>query len=250
MTLPAEWLPLQALASPKLQAALAGAVEDWSQRWRPGEGVVLGSLRAAPRSADHPQGDPGLGRELLPGVVLGSGFPVQALVERALRKPAKAPLTALDRVVLAEVERRLVADLGETIGRALPAGRRAPVADPFEGGWIAAPLETPGGVRLGELQLAPGVLVPLRKQVCAAPRPRPPLPGALLQATADRPVRLELRLGRSELSLDAMLDLAVGDLVLLDTPVDGALDLVLGPSVAARAKMFAEDGRLSLQVQG
>ena len=243
------WLPREAIIGPAFRSAVEETVRAWSADWLPAgrleplefepgarawtdEGAALRwlgyadavAIAAAPRSAS-------------------------ALVARALDAgPGQNAETDRDHALLKGFEHRMFADLAGRLSEALGAvpGRARPPAEVKEV-WPAPEGAT---VRIGDekgetLRIAVGLgeLVAFRKsRVASAPSARRKLES---RAVALSPVRVdvEARLGRAEIAVSDLRELAPGDVLILDRTVTEPVDLGVAGSNRnfARARL-AENG--------
>lgn len=248
MTGAVAWLPRGASTDSTIRRLLGEVLNSWSARWFASERVVVAGLEAVAGAAT----DNGIkSHDLRPGMALRTEGALHALVVQAVHKPAKAPTTATDRAVLEHLGRAMLADLGEMLERGLNIeGFARGLGDdtPFADGTLIVSLGVRGRAPLGELLIALPALVALRKKECVPAPERAPLHETLAGALTGRSLTLGAVLGRASVSLGSVLDLTVGDVVMLDTRIDQPIDLTVAGGVGLKAKVFAADGGMSLHV--
>jgi flagellar motor switch protein FliM len=92
------------------------------------------------------------------------------------------------------------------------------------------------------LQCAP------RSEAAEAPRTTPVSKDVLLRAMADVQLDLSVRLGGAELALEDVLELAVGDVLVLDTRTDQPLQLLVQDLPRFEGQLFRRGQRLAFQL--
>ena len=250
-----DWLPDDVIAHEVVREAVEQAIAQWSARWFVGPYAGVASIILA--SGDLRQENDEMGwRRYRSGIaVRGSRQALSRLVERALDVSAEiSTVTQADRHVLQALERTILEGLTEEIEQAFdlpgalrqePLRIRDPLAD--DGGLVIC-LSEPSG-REG-LSLAVPVDIAVRKiksHLGPAPR-RSEVLQPLAAALGGVSLGLEARVGRVELSLSELTELAVGDVLVLDRALDQAVDVVGATShdVVAKAMLTQADDGIAL----
>ena len=240
------WMPPEALVREAVRAPLDAAVRRWSARWFAGRSVGVPRL-AAVAASERPRGD---WRVFRRAVAIDCSRQVRTrIADWALD-------CSLDRLSLAEADRKLVdaferevlRDLSLTVEDTLGLpGDWRPVPDsPVEPlgrlGGATAGLADDRGAPLLTLALPQTCLLPLCRETLGPPRPAEEPLDSRLRALASTPVALEAVLGRAEVALADLKALAPGDVLVLDTRLDGpALLRLAGAGHPVALGTLAED---------
>ncbi|HYF22972.1 MAG TPA: FliM/FliN family flagellar motor C-terminal domain-containing protein [Caulobacteraceae bacterium] len=219
------WLPVDALVREAVRAPLDAAVRRWSARWFAGRSVGVPRLAAVP-ATERPRGD---------WRVYRRAAAIDCSRQARTRIADLGLDCSLDRLTLGEADRRLVdaferevlRDLSQTVEDALGVlgdWRPAPEtpAEPLGRlGGATAGLADDRGAPLLTLALPQACLLPLCRESLGPPRPGEEPPGSRVRALASTPVALEAVLGQAEVALADLKALAPGDVLVLDTRLDG-----------------------------
>lgn len=201
------WLPAGVVADRLPTATLSAALDRWAGDWFPGP-VRLGAWRAETGSGE--------------AMTLSTGPAGLDAVARAMIGPVPVPIAEIDRAKLDAAAtaciddlRTRLADLFDTAGVASAAHARHACA-------IDLP-EAPGALHLS---LSDALLAGWIRASLPAPPSAPALP-PFREALDPQPVRLSALVGRCRLSLRELENWAAGDVLVLDRPLDAALDLMV-----------------------
>ncbi|HZG34075.1 MAG TPA: FliM/FliN family flagellar motor C-terminal domain-containing protein [Sphingopyxis sp.] len=230
------WLPPGALASGRTVSAIRAVVDAWAAHWFTVAPVVSGARWAA-RTDDGCDG-----AEWEVPVTIAEGLSMQArsgateVVARALvALPGERPARGTqDQALLHAAAATVVGDLRERLARAVPARCAA------RGGAI---LE----LTLGDLAGRPVFRLLADEALLAGiardgvpPKRALPSPAKRDEAIDPRPVEAAALAGRARIAYADLLDLAPGDVLILDTPCDAAFDLLVDGRIAARKVVPAD----------
>jgi flagellar motor switch/type III secretory pathway protein FliN len=253
-----EWLPLEIVGHTAVRAALADAVEAWSDHWFRRHRLTVGSIVAA--TAGSAARDGGwswkrFGEAVAINLSANSPTPFAAWLLDGEGDPLLT--SAADRVILDDLETTMLADLATRIEQNLGmAGAMqdgvAEIADPLgEDGGAVVGLKEASGAAVLRLAIPRPVMAGFVKTKAPRRRPAAHRPDPRVEALRATEVRLEACLGAAELSLADLQNLAPGDVLVLDTRLDGlaALTVEGGVSPLAAARVANTDGRLSLTLQ-
>jgi len=210
------WLPANAITDRLPQATLESLLAQWSADWFPAEGARLG------RWTRERAGGEALVVAVGPA---GTGGLADAMVGEVPEPPTAADRAKLDAAANACVEdlRRRLADLFGT----------APASDrPVER--RACRIDLPGVPGALDLSLSDALLAGWIRATLPPAAPMPPLQ-PLSQALGPQTIGLSALVGRCRLALRDLESWAVGDVLVLDRPLDAALDLVVGGRLCADA---------------
>lgn len=247
-----EWLPHDALAHEAVRTALERAITQWNTQWFTTAFAAIAGIRIAGADA-RPEGEGTGWRVYRAAIAVRAGRSgLSRLVNRSLDlRTEAANLTEADRYVLDGLEQRILDDLAETLEAALGVpgpSRSAPhrPADPFAGdGGLLVSLADPQGREVLTLAVprsaAIGYVKASMPRISSKNAPLPPLAGALAAVA----IPVEAEIGRAELSLAELNELAVGDVLVLDRRLEQAVDLVgvrSGRIFAQAALTKVEDG--------
>jgi flagellar motor switch/type III secretory pathway protein FliN len=229
-----EWLPLGALDGPRLRDLVEAAVAGWSGRWFARRPAAAAGFEACAGAAAEPGW-----RRRGSGLAFAAGAAETAgLADLALGADiAQLVLSEVDRDIVDRFTGRLVLDLAAEIERAL--GLAATGEDDAA---IGDPLDGDGGLRfhaadahqrpLVRFALPRTLLAPLCK-AALPPCADGPAMAPLLRAVGASPIEIGTRLGRAAVPLGEFAALAVGDVLILDRPVEDGAELVLAPAALA-----------------
>ncbi len=247
-----EWLPWGVLSHEAVRETLEQAVAQWSGQWFTAPYAGVAGVRAT-MAEPRPEGDGTGWRVYRTAVAVRAGrAALSRLVNRALDLGADAlDPTPADLRIMAGLEDKILEALAETVERALGvAGRTRPVPEKPENplgddGGVVVSLAEPSGREVMTLAV-PGEAIfrhlkaSLERPAEKAARLRP-----LAEALAEVRISLEARIGKVELTLAELDELAVGDVLVLDTRLDEAVDIagLASHDVFAKAVLtHTEDG--------
>jgi flagellar motor switch/type III secretory pathway protein FliN len=253
-----EWLPLDIVDQAVIRTALAGAVEAWSEHWFQRHRLVVGSIVAAPRGATS--ADSGWSWTLFGQAVAinrssNSPTPFASWVLDGGWDPLLA--SAADRLIVEDLEATLLADLSGRIEAKLGlVGAASAIADE-----ISDPLGADGGAIVGlksesgagalRLAIPLAALVAFRKSRLPNRSVATERLGSRSDALDATSVQLDAQLGDAQLALADLQTLAVGDVLVLNTRLDGLAALTVEGAARplARARVSHTEGQLTLTLQ-
>lgn len=247
-----EWLPWGVLSHDSVRQTLEQGIAQWNGLWFVTPAIAVADLR--PTMTDSRADSEGTGwrvyRAAL-GVRVARGA-LPRLVGRALDlRPDVTGQTGADLRLLAVFEDKLLESLIETLERAFGvAGVLKPVperpADAFgELGGILVSLVEPSGRDVLTLAIPVEIVFRHIKSVLKRPTGKGETLRPLGEALSDVRIPLEAQIGKVELTLAELGELAVGDVLVLDRRVDEAVDIagVYSQDVFAKAILTnVEDG--------
>ena len=241
-----DWLPADIALRPAVRARIEEAVAAWSADWFAGRAIGVSQVRTVARFKD------GDGRRIQGGAtaVSYSDRASKRLLDWALDvRLDQAVLTPLDQKVLDGFERRLVEALLVKLDSALAAKPATGATFGPLGGLEVALSDAQSGDLLS-LAVPLEAVLSLARASLPAPGPRGPLDD-LGGALGDTDVVIDITLGQSDLRLADLRTLAAGDVLILDTPLDGAGHVTLAGTgeVFARAALTDLDGLMAVTFQ-
>lgn len=228
-----DWLPGDVILYDNVTQAIDSAISRWSSRWFVGSYARI-SERAHLPSLPHERGvDEGW--RVFRSAIAVRAIPasLSRLMRQALGIGAEVPdLTPSDRLLLDALSQKILENLVEELTQALLPTARSIFAS--EGG-LSLSLTDPQGHDLLTVFLPADLLLSwLKSQL------QPPVRGGTLvplrSSLTDVSVRLKALVGRMELSLSELSELAVGDVLVLDTALDQPLEIVSASTSQAMAK--------------
>jgi flagellar motor switch/type III secretory pathway protein FliN len=237
-----DWLPRQAFSDEAVRSVLAKTVAEWSARWFVGKEAFVERVQSR-----DVRGEPAEG-------LLAQGAAAEAeLPPRGKRHLLEAALDAqLVDQALGESDHRLLdAFAGQIVENLVTELDR--LFDNSEdaqkqGHWLAV------GIGFSDhsvmtLHFPAHVLIARLKMGWGGSKHRGPQPVKLRQALGASPVTAQAILGNVELTLNELRGLAVGDVVLLDTPLRQPVELRLAQTSGqiGRGKLCQSNGKISLQ---
>lgn len=218
-----EWLPSTALTDGAVKNGCIEVVKSWSDRWSNQPAPVVRDLIVWP---DRPlSNDEYIGRTVqLPW----SAKRALQLTRWALGiTVADAPLTGADQLVLEALGQEIALDLAESLSRwfDMSATDTSATGEGARGRILLGLDLLDGDMRLRLAMPASG-LARYRKKHCA---PLPPIarPTASfpLSALPDARIEIEALLGKTPLSLRDVRSIEVGDVIRLDTKLNGTIPI-------------------------
>jgi len=214
MTAAKGWLPQCAFTDQALRLVLSDGILSWAQRWMCGHSVEMSGFHQgkAQRQALRT-----LRIQIASAEVELSGHEKRVLLEALLN-------ASLESRVMNEGDHRILDDfLTKAIKDLLSA---FDVVEPSEGGgeWVSFKLGM-AGKDFATVALRTGSLVSKVKGLYRPNERDDDKPVSRLAALRSVTLVTEGILGRAELTLDDIGDLAVGDVVILDRPIDDPVQL-------------------------
>ncbi len=247
-----EWLPREVMNHGGVRKTIEQAIAQWNAQWFLTSFAEVAGTRVA--VADSRPESEGTGWRVYRAAIAirGSRAGLSRLVNRALDLRADlADLTAADRYVMNAIEGKILEGLAETLEvafgvrgqtRSEPDKPADPLAD---GGGLVVSVVDPSGREVLTLALPGETIVRHVK----ASIPRTPGKGPALrpfsEALAEVNIPVEAQVGKVELTLAELNELAVGDVLVLDKRLDEAVDIagVRSGDVFAKAVLtHVEDG--------
>lgn len=210
------WLPPSVIADRLPTAALSAILDRWAADWLPVAEVRVGRWERG----DGPGDD----------LILSTGRDGSDAVAQAMFGSPPEPLPEADRAKLDRATAACVDDLRrrlvELFGSPVPVDR----VQSRHGCAIDLP-DRPGALRLS---LSDTLLAGWIRASLPMAAARPPV-SSLARALDAQTIRLSALVGRCRLTLRELEGWAVGDVLVLDRPLDEALDLLIGGRPCADA---------------
>ena len=253
-----DWLPIDVASRAPVRDAINAVVRDWSQDWFADHGLQATRFRTSSdgiRLRSEAEGWRTYGGAL---AIAATTHAVSKLASWVLDAPlASLELTGLDNAVIDRLEHVLLDDLSARLegllglperdpADAAPVGRQFSNAQSVE---IAITDDT--GALVLSLTMPFEKMLPLcRASLPPRSRAQPPL-GDLLAAIAPTQVEIEATFGEAEVGMVELRKLTVGDVLVLDRPLDAGVRFDIPGSDApfATAHLGETDGRMSLTLQ-
>lgn len=242
-----DWLPPEVAQRAAVRAKIEEAVAEWSSNWFAARAIGVSGVKAVARFKT------GEGRRIQ-GDAAAVGYSDRAahrLLDWALdARLDQATLTPTDQKILDGFERKLIKDLLAKLDAVLAAPSTARGAAPASLGGLEIGLSDAQSGDLLSLCVSLESVLPLARASLSAPRPRGPLDD-LANALAGADVVIDLTLGEADLRLADLRTLAAGDVLILDTPLNGAAQVTLAGTaeVFARAALTDLDGQMAVTFQ-
>jgi len=246
------WLPMEAATGPRVRTRIEAAVSAWASRWftdrrLEASGWTVRSEAARGGTIDTVWRRPGA------GVAIGCSPREES---RILDWALDANLEALrpdanDRQVLDSFATRLTDDLVSELEKALGLSNADRDAGAASEPVVVIDLADAHGLRIGALAVPVPAVVALCKSLAPdAARPDIALTPRL-DAVGSAEIALDVVLGRTRVGLAELRGLAVGDVLVLGTPLSGVVDLVDPRSAytVASAHLTDIDGQVALTLQ-
>jgi flagellar motor switch protein FliM len=156
--------------------------------------------------------------------------------------------TVADQRVLKALFARMLEDLAGELEEALdvPKNREAGDGDDTV---LLVDLADSNGLKLLSFAVPPATIVTLRKALAGAPATARGGLTPILIAAASAEVTLDVVVGRAQAGLADVRALAAGDVLVLETPLSGDVQLVAPGGAVAVAQLVEHEGRRSLALQ-
>ncbi len=241
------WLPDSALTDARTCEPAARCLGEWADDWLHGR-----VLAVPPRWEKAERGLSDAGYEAIGDgagyrlsmrsdgeLELASALLGKDLGERSLR-------TKGDRLAIRKLTDAAIDDLVRRVGQVF--GTRED--DPLGECTFALPVSCFEPIPLFRLEAAQGLLSRMARQWAGSPRPLS-VPQDRFAALHDQPVRLSALVGRSRLRLSDVESLGIGDVLTLETPVDGQLDACIEhrPGAADALSLIPGEHGFVLQIE-
>lgn len=250
-----DWAPLETMDGAGLRRVLQVPVDAWGEAWF---GEPKARVEEPRLGRGHLRSPPEGGRwtPLAPRLALAiTGRMRLAMAGMALGGGEALFVTEADRQIGEGLARRMTEDLAARLWAILAPGEApdGPIATPLfdeMGGAMVAVRWAGDGERIWIAIPAALALVHLRDRPRADGSGRSPL-APRFRAVADQTATLDVILGAARLTPDELTHLAVGDVLVLDTALQGRVRLSRpggGLELAARPKF--EDSGIELKLEG
>lgn len=253
-----DWLPIDVASRAPVRDAVNGVVRGWSQDWFADHGLQASRFRASAdgmRLRSEAEG----WRTYAGALAIAASPPaVSKLASWALDAPlASLELTGPDGAVVDGLEHAMLDDLSARIEilLGLPARDRADSAPAGRLFNNAQSVEIAVTDESGALVLSLALPFETMLALCKASLP-PRIKGpatldGLLSALASTPVGIEATFGEAEVGMVELRKLAVGDVLVLDRPLEAGVrfDLPGSDDPFAVAHLGEAEGRLTLTLQ-
>ena len=250
-----EWLPCDVLTHGVVRESVGQAVAAWSARWFTGPCASVAAMKYATGDPRNEKDETGWRIYRTAVAVRGTRQAFSRMVDRALDIEAlPAELSEADRLLLASFGRAMIEDLVAELEHAfaIPGEMKSEpekVADPLrDAGGLVVSLADPAGRDILTLAVPADVVVPSVKAHLGPAVRRtenlPPLSEPLRAVT----MAVEARVGRVELTLAELNELAVGDVLILDRRLEQTVDVAHAGTrqVFAKAMLTSVDDGMAL----
>lgn len=246
------WLPPSALDPAEIDGALAQCIAAWSQNWF-ARGRLRLLSRFSPALTWKPQVNGKSWHVASQGAALGVADKAAAALVKSMidADPGSASLTARDRALIERLLDACLGDLRGSLERLLgisgeSSWQTAAQFPAEQGDWTCT---------LGFIDREPVIQLVVRHDLLIAFRKlrvRSPGRPAELQpmtcALERQPVTISARLGQCSMMLPDFAALAEGDVLILDRPLDGLIELAINGDVrSSGCALEQDDGRLFLK---
>lgn len=252
-----EWLPFAALADERVESCLKETVGLWARRWfvadekwHLGKIETVTRTNAAARTLSkwHDTGA-GMAHGASDKQMLALGL---SIVDAPDPAPACNPT---DTELLTSLAKGAVADLVQSIAKAIGAAAPpAPQENPFAqtGGLILHVGSVVKDVTALKIAVPAYLLVGYRKAFVQSPKEIVQQRGQMSDAIGDQAIRIAVPLGSATLSINDMRQLEEGDVIPLDTLIEGTFALHASPGGKAfcNARLSQSGGELQIKVAG
>lgn len=244
-----DWLPVSAFADERLHRLLASAVLDWSRRWFAAETLELELVPHDKSGARLSAGNQSWQRYGSPWAFAFTDAPL-ALGLIAAGAPADPlPLLDGDTELLTGLGEVIVADLDHVLANAINAdpGSGSPAACDKPHDAVEFVIRRRTGNALLVIAISRSALVASRKSLIASPQ-RAFVAEQIAAAVSNERVGFTARLGTASLTLGEARNLAVGDVLVLDTRLDGevAIECDRGGADVLTATLSKSGGQLRM----
>ena len=250
-----DWLPHGVVTHDVVRQTLEQAITQWGDRWFADVYASVTDMKSA-YEAPGIENDDGGWRVYRSAVAIRTRRQALArIVDRALDIGTEGlNLTEADRYMLGELERNILENLAEEVEQAfgVPSERKPAPERPrdalSDGGGLLVSLTDPSGREVLTLAVPIDVTLPRIKAQLGTPAPRSEALQPLTRALSSVNVAIEAVVGRVELNLTELNDLAVGDVLVLDRALDQAVDIAAAGSqqIFAKAVLTHVDDGIAL----
>jgi flagellar motor switch/type III secretory pathway protein FliN len=251
-----DWLPVGATAHKAVQAKIGAAVAAWSAQWFARRSLVATGFTPTMGEAAAEADGWRIYREAV--AVSRSPRAAGRLLDWALDASLEqSAVGRRDRQLVDAFERRMIEDLAARVeaalggqGAARPAPSKVDAPHGPMGGLVVGVGEDGGGKLLSLAIPLAAVLPACKAALGPASRNRPGL-DSLVEAFGDARLTIEAVLGSADIRLADLRTLAPGDVLVLNTGLAEAADLLMAGSgrAVARAALTDIEGRMALTLQ-
>lgn len=239
---PKAWLPADALSPERVQPLLARMVADWSSHWFAKAEASIGPSF----QDDWPARSAEAGWRSIPGAAALALTPMAESSMAGAMLGANVPQNSMqggDRLIVAHLAASSADDLLKRLGKI--AFGAVPQIDQSSGELEGCTWwDISMGARKGALKLAlhnDAALQMVKRQLSKAPAPRLDM---LAKGVARHEIQIAADLGRCELSLAELEELAIGDVLVLDrAPAEPVPLLIDGAHSSLRGSLETKDER-------
>ena len=244
------WLPESALTDRRSCEPVALCLSEWSKDWLQGHALSVPPRWERQEGGRSPAGYETIGENSgytlamrLDGQLeLASALLGREVTDRSLR-------TGNDRLLIRKLADAAIDDLARRIGHLLdPSDETASAANGERA--FALPASCIEPIPLFQIEASQGLLVGIARKWAGNPRATP-APDPWRSSLPEQAIRLSALAGRSRLGLTEVENLGVGDVLTLDTPVNGLLAVCIDrrPGAQEALSVVPGDDKLMLQIE-
>ena len=246
MTTVSEWLPIGHLTSTAVTNLVGRVVSDWSEAWFSESQIKLSLLRPADGQASRKDWSPCGPCRL--GVTRSGRLKLALLALDASSEPQ--PMTDADLQIIEGVQAALVKDLGDRLARLLEVKSSAENEGQPGSDDLIATLWAEN-IEICQLSFCRNLIAALARRQAPPRRIHDEAPVSRIEALGPNRVALEAHFGSVELSLAEIRNLAVGDVLVLDTALNDPIALLLKPQGTAivAGRLTQLDDHLALALE-
>lgn len=250
-----DWLPRSALADPRIKTMVVEEIGRWNLRWFGDRAGYSMSPFSVAKSMQRPASAGEKWIELPGGLACRwTDKQAIALAKRIVDAESQRQLSAAtDNILLLALAKEALSDLAMCFVKLSGIAADEP--------WNEANFEKFGGLQfiLGtsktaefqlRIALPMNIAARLKKSLIGSSFEPAPLDGRLADAVGFERLNVKVHIGSCRISARALYDLSPGDVVILDTPIDGTFPMVSESSgeQICHLQLSQDDGPRALRV--
>lgn len=249
MTLPARtWLPANALADASVQTLVRDCAATWIKRWLPDPRDILASTHKLSPPTKIPSAFRCWTNQTRTLALAIDETSAAKLATQMIGAPAGGKLNAADLGLYRQLVESCLSDLMQALASLFACDSAIHEAKHHEvGAQTKYVLSCVSGGPAFDIYVDNALIMEARRSAAKGGRPGVPL-GAMGEAIGRQQIRLGAAIGAATIALSELYNLARGDVIVLDRPLDDGVFLTINNRVVADASALIQRSETGLEL--